>query len=105
LKWQEQPKDQRVLRRVLDGLDMFTRGTLRRHVFHPANSACEIEGRDALNRFVVRLAYCLRMAVSYLSYLEWALEVWGLQHGTTSWCAVNRTHSRISDYLATNGFS
>ena len=60
---------------------------------------------DALNRFVVGLAYCLRMSVSYLSYLEWALEVWGLQHGTTSWCAVNRTHSRISDYLATNGFS
>src|SRR5215472_18108091 len=68
LKWQEQPKDQRVLRRVLDGSDL---GTLCRHVFHP----------------------------------EWALEVWGLQHGTTSWCAVNRTHSRISDYLATNGFS
>ena len=40
---------------------------------------------DALNRFVVGLAYCLRMAVSYLSYLEWALEAWGLQHGTTSW--------------------
>src|SRR5262249_22056470 len=43
LKWQEQPKDQRVLRRVLDGSDMFTLGTLCRHVFHPAKSACEIE--------------------------------------------------------------
>src|SRR5262249_39708784 len=33
LKWQEQPKDQRVLRRVLDGLDIFTLDTLCRHEF------------------------------------------------------------------------